>query len=85
MISFLIAGSGAPDMPLQVVHAKATMPKPSFSSSAAGPLPQVQRHGFRTGRQRGLHPGLAGGTGAIRIARQQPAAITLRRLGVGAR
>jgi hypothetical protein len=37
MISCWITGSSAPDMPLQVVQAKATTPKPSCSSSGSRP------------------------------------------------
>ncbi|CFP60831.1 Uncharacterised protein [Bordetella pertussis] len=37
MISCWIFGSSAPLMPLQVVQAKATMPKPSFSRSGSRP------------------------------------------------
>src|SRR5690554_1995629 len=36
-ISFSITGSSAPLMPLQVVQAKPTIPKPSFSISASKP------------------------------------------------
>ena len=37
MISCWILGSSAPDIPLQVVQANATIPKPNFSSSGKSP------------------------------------------------
>ncbi len=81
MISCCIAGSSAPDMPLQVVQAKATTPKPSFSSS--GSSPDSRRYSAPTrdpGASEDFTQGLRLRPSLLALRASSPAAITLRGL-----
>src|ERR1700756_1365665 len=76
-----IFGSAAPDMPLQVVHAKPTMPNPSFSSS--GSRPASSRYSctaLEPGASEDLTHGLRVSPRALALRASRPAAITLRGL-----
>ena len=81
MISCWIRGSKAPLMPLQVVQAKATTPKPSCSKS--GSKPDSSRYIFTTlepGASDDLTQGWRTRPLALALRASKPAAMTLRGL-----
>src|ERR1700761_1522673 len=81
MTSCWIFGSSAPDMPLHVVHAKATMPKPSFSSSGSSPASsRYSCTACEPGASEDLTHGLRTSPRAFALRASRPAAITLRGL-----
>ena len=83
MISCWIFGSSAPDMPLQVVQAKATMPKPSFSSSCLRPASsRYSATVFEPGASELFTQGLRTRPSALAFFASRPAAMTLRGLEV---
>ncbi len=76
-----MAGSSAPDMPLQDVHAYATTPKPSFSSS--GIRPASSRYSvtaLEPGASEVFTHGLRVRPTRFALRASRPAAITLRGL-----
>src|SRR5688572_29265142 len=80
-ISFWITGSSAPDMPLQVVQAKATTPKPSCSSSSVRPASsRYKATVFEPGARDDLTHGLRVNPSLLALRASRPAAITLRGL-----
>ena len=81
MISFWMTGSSAPDMPLQVVQANATMPNPSFSSSARS-LASLRYSStvFEPGASEDFTQGLRVSPRAFALRARRPAAMTLRGL-----
>ncbi|MNE18537.1 hypothetical protein D3C80_1115790 [compost metagenome] len=81
MISCWMAGSSAPDMPLQVVQAKATMPKPSRSSSLSSPASfRYKATVLEPGARDDLTQGLRTSPSWLALRARRPAAITLRGL-----
>ena len=81
MISCWICGSSAPDMPLQVVQANATMPKPSFSSSDFRPASsRYSATVFEPGASELLTHDLRTRPRRLALRARSPAAITLRGL-----
>ncbi len=81
MISFWIAGSSAPLMPLQVVQAKPTMPKPSCSSSDSSlASSRYSCTVLEPGASEVLTQGLRVRPRALALRASRPAAITLRGL-----
>src|SRR3546814_9036369 len=79
MISCWIFGSSAPDMPLQVVQANATMPKPSCSSSGNS-LASLRYSctALEPGASDDFTHGLRVRPRAFALRASRPAAITLR-------
>ena len=81
MISCWIAGSSAPDMPLHVVQAKATMPKPSCSSSVSSfASSRYSCTAFEPGASDDFTHGLRVRPRAFALRASNPAAMTLRGL-----
>ncbi|MNC19397.1 hypothetical protein D3C75_673280 [compost metagenome] len=81
MISCWITGSSAPDMPLQVVQAKATTPKPSCSSSSVKPASsRYSATVLEPGARDDLTHGLRVRPSLLALRASRPAAITLRGL-----
>src|SRR5471032_2572266 len=81
MISCWITGSSAPDMPLQVVQANATTPKPNCSSSVVSPASsRYMATVFEPGARDDLTHGLRASPSLLALRASSPAAITLRGL-----
>ncbi|MNJ43595.1 hypothetical protein D3C76_1122420 [compost metagenome] len=81
MISCWMTGSSAPDIPLQVVQAKATMPKPSCSSSSSRPASfRYRATVFEPGASDDFTHGLRTRPSLLALRASKPAAITLRGL-----
>src|SRR3990167_387972 len=81
MISFWIAGSSAPDIPLQVVQAKATTPKPSASRSWVRPASsRYMDTVLEPGASEDFTQGLRVRPSLLALRASRPAAITLRGL-----
>ncbi|CAB5724140.1 Uncharacterised protein [Delftia tsuruhatensis] len=81
MISCWMAGSSAPLMPLQVVQAKATMPKPSCSSSVSSPASfRYSSTALEPGASEDLTQGLRARPRRLALRASKAAAMTLRGL-----
>src|SRR5256885_850473 len=81
MISCWILGSSAPLMPLQVVQAKATMPKPSCSSSVSSPASfRYSSTALEPGASEDLTQGLRTNPRRLALRASKAAAMTLRGL-----
>src|SRR5258708_3813251 len=81
MISCWMAGSSAPLMPLQVVQAKATMPKPSCSSSVSSPASfRYSSTALEPGASEVLTQGLRVRPRRLALRASSAAAMTLRGL-----
>ena len=79
MISSRITGSSAPDIPLQVVQANATIPKPSFSSSGSRPASfKYSSATFEPGANEDFTQGLRTKPSSLAFFATKPAATTLR-------
>ena len=83
MISFCMTGSKAPDIPLQVVHAKATTPKPSCSNSDIKPASsKYKATALDPGASELFTHGLRNKPNLFALRANKPAAIILRGLFV---
>src|SRR6201996_2062141 len=79
--SFWITGSSAPDMPLHDVHAYATTPKPSASSSGSSPASsRYSVTAFEPGASEVFAHGLRVRPRRFALRASKPAAIILRGL-----